>query len=168
MCLFEPCRATQLYTPTDCISHLLLIWDLMAFPNDVVPVHNVLFKCLLGPFVKCWDLSLLLSLTQTLCPNQCSHVWRGSLSPAIILQVIPSRLSRTRQMGQVRVSHSMNIDADPEANDGILYVHVYVCECGHRGGRRGSAGRLGCICNNTNQAFSLPTHQICVDLASHT
>lgn len=43
-----------------------------------------------GPFVKCWDLSLLLSLTQTLCPNQCSRVWRGSLSPAIILRVIPS------------------------------------------------------------------------------
>lgn len=82
--------AVRLYTLTDCISHLLLIWDLMAFPNNVVPMHNVLLKCLLGQFVKCWDLSPLLSLAQTLCPNQCSRVWRDSLSPAIIHQATAS------------------------------------------------------------------------------
>lgn len=89
MCLFGWCRATRLYTVMDYISHLLLIWELMAFPSDVVPVHNVLFTCSLGPFVKYLDLSLLGSLGQILYPSQCSHVWRGSLSPAIILQVIP-------------------------------------------------------------------------------
>lgn len=89
MCLFGWCRATRLYTVMDYISHLLLIWELMAFPSDVVPMHNVLFRCSLGPFVKCLDLSLLGSLAQILYPSQCSHVWRGSLSPAIILQVIP-------------------------------------------------------------------------------
>lgn len=98
MCLFEWCGAMQLYTLTECISHLLLIWDLMSFPSNVAPVHNVLFKYLLVPLTKCWDLSLLHSLTQTLCPTQCSHFWSGSLSPAIILQIIPlSSLSQTKQ-----------------------------------------------------------------------
>lgn len=54
--------------------HLPLNLRLITFPNDVVSMHNVLFKFLLDPWVKCWDLSLLLSFTQMPYPNQCSCV----------------------------------------------------------------------------------------------
>lgn len=78
-----------------------------------------------APLVKCWDLSLLLPLTQTLCPNQCIRIWRGSSSPVIILWVIPPYCpSQTKKMGQVRVSHSMNIDAAPLGQHWHMYLFV--------------------------------------------
>lgn len=78
-----------------------------------------------APLVKCWDLSLLLPLTQTLCPNQCIRIWRGSSSPVIILWVIPPSCPfQTKKMGQVRVSHSMNIDAAPLGQCWHMYLLV--------------------------------------------
>lgn len=93
-----------------------------------------------APLVKCWDLSLLLPLTQTLCPNQCIRIWRGSSSPVIILWAIPpSCPSQTKKMGQVRVSHSMQ---PPKPMLTYVSVCAPVGECVQRWGQRRSAGVL--------------------------
>ena len=90
MCLFECCTDTQLYTPAVCISHFLTNRRVNGFPQQCCAYAMFYSNARRVHLQSVWNLSLLLSLTQMLCPNQCSSVWRGSLSPAIILQVIPS------------------------------------------------------------------------------
>lgn len=119
------------------------LW-LNGFPQQCCSHAQCFIQMLvLSPFVKCWDLSLLLSLTQTLCPNQCSLVWRGSLSQAIILQVIPCLGPSKWDTSEFHIQWILMLPLR-------LMLTYCVYGCVQNRGQRRSAGWLVCTCNNTN------------------
>lgn len=83
-----------------------------------------------------------------LSPNQCSHVWRGSLSLAIILKVIPSLICTGPSKWDMPAFQIQWILMQPlRALLTHACVSMHVCKYVQRKGQRGSAGLF---CNNTN------------------